>query len=130
MMLRSTLIVLGLSATLALGADKKKAGDAEKGKQLSRPCKVGSYKPNAWGLYDMHGNVWQWTADWSDKEYYKESPKEDPQGPEKGKFRVLRGGSWGNVGWNCRAAYRGNVDPAGRDYNFGFRVVLVAPRTP
>src|SRR5688500_2306008 len=62
----------------------------------SRP--VGSAKPNDWGIYDMHGNVTEWVADWFDKDYYRNSPAEDPRGPEKSQLdsRVLRGGSWGN----------------------------------
>ena len=47
---------------------------------------MGSYKANAWGLYDMHGNVWQWCNDWHDEDYFKKSPGRDPQGPEKGPF--------------------------------------------
>jgi formylglycine-generating enzyme len=93
---------------------------------LSRTCKVGSYKPNAWGLYDMHGNVKQWCSDWYDPDYYKVSPKKDPKGPKSGvvNARVLRGGYWLNYpGW-CRAASRTWDAPSVRYYGYGCRVVL------
>ncbi len=57
---------------------------------------VGKFKPNAFGLYDMHGNAWQWCADWYEAEYYAASPADDPTGPDSGVVRVLRGGSWCN----------------------------------
>ncbi len=55
---------------------------------------VGEKKPNAWGLYDVHGDAWEWCADWYDKAYYKTSPANDPPGPASGTFRVCRGSSW------------------------------------
>ena len=65
---------------------------------------VGVKPPNAWGLYDMHGNVWEWCADWHGP--YPEGDSTDPQGPDAGEARVLRGGSWKNSPWECRSAYR------------------------
>jgi formylglycine-generating enzyme required for sulfatase activity len=88
---------------------------------------VGSYKPNAFGLYDMHGNVWQWCHDWFNANYYSRSPGKDPPGPATGRLHVLRGGSWN---WNasyCRCAYRGRIGPGNRENEFGFRVACQLP---
>src|SRR5262249_15622705 len=67
-------------------------GDANTGPYLERPCAVGCYRPNAFGLYDVHGNVWEWCEDWFDEDYYAKSPPKNPSGPDDGSFRVLRGG--------------------------------------
>lgn len=100
-------------------------GAAPPGPGTGRTTPVGGYPANAWGLYDMHGNVWEWCADWYAEGYYSQSPARDPAGPEAGAFRVLRGGSWRNQGSACRAAYRNALAPHMRDSATGFRVVLV-----
>ena len=83
------------------------------------PHPVGRKKPNAWGLYDMSGNVWEWCNDFYDEEYYKSSPDRDPAGPPSGKSRVLRGGCWNSRADLCRAAYRNEEDPGYTDTCFG-----------
>jgi formylglycine-generating enzyme required for sulfatase activity len=101
------------------------SGEANFKFDLGRTCKVGSYKPNAFGLHDMHGNVWEWCADWYDEDYYSKSPRRDPQGPTEGSLRVIRGGGWSSFGQGCRSALRSGVAPSGRNRSLGFRVALV-----
>lgn len=91
---------------------------------------VGQKKPNQWGLYDIHGNVWEWCQDWFASDYYKRSPKDDPTGPEKGNARVLRGGSWDHVPEYLRSACRGTYAPVRRHYCIGFRCVWVEGSSP
>ena len=67
---------------------------------------VGRYRPNAWGLFDMHGNVWEWCSDGYDADYYKESPVDDPPGVSQAASRVIRGGGWGCYPRYARSAYR------------------------
>jgi formylglycine-generating enzyme required for sulfatase activity len=90
-----------------------------------RPHPVGEKKANAWGLYDMHGNVWEWCSDWYDE--YPEGAVSDPSGPTEGSGRVFRGGSWLSGAAYCRSAYRFRFDPSYRYYYYGFRVALSSP---
>ena len=106
-------------------------GGAEKGPYVRKTVKVGSYPPNAFGLYDMHGNVSEWCADWYDPEYYNSSPEENPKGPPVGAlsddynnfFLVVRGGSWLDDGRGCRSAYRQRAMHRNSYRLIGFRVV-------
>ncbi|MCY2926401.1 MAG: formylglycine-generating enzyme family protein [Planctomycetota bacterium] len=84
---------------------------------------VGQKKPNAWGLYDMHGNVWEWCLDWF-SDSYANAETRDPQGPASGNLRVLRGGSWVTDARFCRSAVRPMLTPSTRNAVNGFRVVV------
>jgi formylglycine-generating enzyme required for sulfatase activity len=89
------------------------------GNSENRTHQVGTKRPNAWGLHDMIGNVWEWCGDWYDEDLASGT---DPKGPSSGSYRVYRGGSWNFNAIYCRAAYRFNYDPGYSNYNFGFRV--------
>jgi formylglycine-generating enzyme required for sulfatase activity len=117
-----------LSSTQANFDGNYPYGGAAKGPWLKRTCAVGSYPANRFGLRDMHGNVWEWCADWYDKDYYKSSPRKDPKGPATGTARVVRGGSWFVNGRYCRAAGRSRIEPGRRYNDVGFRVAVSLPR--
>jgi formylglycine-generating enzyme required for sulfatase activity len=81
---------------------------------------VGQKRANAWGLHDVHGNVWEWVRDWDGA--YSKASQQNPSGPKTGSYRVFRGGSWDRDAGNCRSAVRGCNDPGDRDGDMGFRL--------
>jgi iron(II)-dependent oxidoreductase len=85
--------------------------------------KVGTYPPNGFGLYDITGNVWEWTSDFYGSDYYANSPAENPTGPEKGRFKVIRGGSWHSGPMCVQTYYRNGLSPSWVDFAVGFRCV-------
>jgi len=96
--------------------------NCENGKFRKKAMPVGSFAPNAFGLYDMHGNIWEWCSDW-----YGEYNIEDtlnPKGPDAGTKKVDRGGGFYDPAWRCRSAYRAGGDPPGnRGTGISFRIV-------
>ncbi len=84
---------------------------------------AGTYEANTWGLYDMHGNVWEWCNDWYGS--YSAGAQTNPTGVASGSVRVIRGGSWGSSAQDCRSAVRSANSPFSYDVTLGFRVVFV-----
>lgn len=112
-----------LSASEANFNGENPFGAAAPGAFLQRTTIVGAYAPNAFGLYDMHGNLNEWCLDWFDRDYYRVSPVDDPRGPERGSRRVIRGGDWYSDARDCRSAFRYADVPSGRFYALGMRIV-------
>ncbi|MBF0235842.1 MAG: SUMF1/EgtB/PvdO family nonheme iron enzyme, partial [Desulfamplus sp.] len=96
-------------------------GCDDHGEYRGKTVAVAGFTPNAWGLYDMHGNVWEWCQDW----YYSYSSAAvtDPVGPGTGLYRVVRGGSWNHGAYACRSPDRNCIYPSGYSNSVGFRLV-------
>ena len=99
--------------------------DCNKGIYRRTTMPVASFQGNAWGLYDMHGNVWEWCQDWYGK--YSSEGVTDPTGPSSGSNRVFRGGGWYDYAHYCRSANRNSREPGNRNNNVGFRLLRTAP---
>jgi formylglycine-generating enzyme required for sulfatase activity len=100
---------------------------APAGSKGSKTAPVGLLHPNAWGLYDMHGNVQEWVQDWYDEYYYQDCPRIDPPGPKHGTVKIARGGCWVMSATDCRSAARRPHAPDSPSNGIGFRVVLNVP---
>jgi formylglycine-generating enzyme required for sulfatase activity len=115
----------GTQTAFSFGGDWRQLGDhawyGDNSGKTTHP--VGEKKPNAFGLYDMHGNVWQWCSDWHSESYDATAVK-DPRGPKSGKNHVARGGAWLGDVRMCRSAFRTSSGPDTRLAYFGFRVVV------
>jgi formylglycine-generating enzyme required for sulfatase activity len=115
----------GSKTRFCFGDDEKQLTDYARYGQSgdAGTAAVGGRKPNAWGLHDIHGNVWEWCADWYTSSYANAQEK-DPAGPAKGTYRVLRGGGWANTPLDCRSAIRYRYTPDYRIGDLGFRVAV------
>ena len=113
----------GSTTKYCFGDDKSKLGDYAwyDSNSGSKTHPVGQKKANVWGIYDMHGNVWEWCSDWYDENYYSSSPTNNPKGPSSGSFRVVRGGGWVGIADVCRSANRFGINPNDWSFGDGFR---------
>ena len=106
----------------SLNANYNWHGGVNDGNDFKQTCDVGQYAANPWGFFDMHGNVFEWTADWYQAAYPTGNPVMDPTGSASGSNRVRRGGSWLGGVSHTRSAYRSSFNPSTRAKDFGFRV--------
>ncbi len=116
-----------ISLTAYSVGPRLRRADADFGRRMGHPRPVGEFAANLFGLHDMHGTIWEWVADWYERDYYAGAPESDPPGPATGSRRVLRGGGWSSGAAMCRSALRGhNTLNARHDYN-GCRVAMSVP---
>jgi formylglycine-generating enzyme len=93
------------------------------GRKFKSVMQVGSFPPNGYGLFDITGNVWEWVSDFYGDDYYSSSPSENPKGPDSGRFKVIRGGSWHSGAMCVQTFYRNGLSPSWVDFGVGFRCV-------
>jgi len=111
----------GLQNTNFPWGDQIDSTMANYGKKYKTTLKVGTFKPNGYGLYDMSGNVWEWTSDYYGDDYYSNSPNRNPKGPLKGRFNVIRGMSWHSGAMCQQTYYRNGLPGSWVDFAVGFR---------
>jgi formylglycine-generating enzyme required for sulfatase activity len=114
----------GTSTAYFFGDDPSKLGDYGWFDKNSggHPRPVGQKQPNAWGLFDICGNLWEWCNDFYSVDYYSKSPMTDPKGPDTGQTKVVRGGAWRFSAQRCRSGYRYNENPGYADVCFGYDI--------
>jgi formylglycine-generating enzyme len=93
------------------------------GRKYGSILQVGTFPANGFGIFDISGNVWEWTSDFYGDDYYSSSPSENPKGPERGRFKVIRGGSWHSGAMCQQVYYRNGLSPSWVDFAVGFRCV-------
>jgi formylglycine-generating enzyme required for sulfatase activity len=117
----------GLPASSFPWGDKADSTMANYGKKYRTTLKVGTFKPNGYGIFDIAGNVWEWTSDNYGDDYYSTSPDQDPGGPAAGRFKVIRGGSWHSGAMCIQTYYRNGLPANWIDFAVGFRCAKSIP---